>query len=150
MKILIQLLFVIVFSIFYNFQNLISAEKPQEWIQLFNGKNLEGWEVKINGFASGENAFNTFKVKNNSLVVSYENYDHFKDYFGHIFYKNSYSNYRLRLDYRFVGDQCKGGEGWAIKNSGVMIHSQSPESMEKDQEFPVSIEVQLLGGIQKP
>ncbi|SVE37479.1 uncharacterized protein METZ01_LOCUS490333, partial [marine metagenome] len=73
MKILIQLLLVIVFSIFYNFQNLIPAEKPQEWIQLFNGKNLEGWEVKINGFASGENAFNTFRVKNNSLVVSYEN-----------------------------------------------------------------------------
>jgi len=129
---------------------LTEKETAEGWIQLFNGKNLEGWEVKINGFASGENAFNTFKVKNNSLVVSYENYDHFKDYFGHIFYKNSYSNYRLRLDYRFVGDQCKGGEGWATKNSGVMIHSQSPESMEKDQEFPVSIEVQLLGGIQKP
>ena len=125
-------------------------ETAEGWIQLFNGKNLEGWEVKINGFASGENAFNTFRVKNNSLVVSYENYDHFKDYFGHIFYKNSYSNYRLRLDYRFVGEQCKGGEGWATKNSGVMIHSQSPESMEEDQEFPVSIEVQLLGGIQKP
>ena len=125
-------------------------ETTKGWIQLFNGKNLEGWEVKINGFDSGENAFNTFRAKNNSLVVSYENYDHFKDYYGHIFYKNSYSNYKLRLDYRFVGEQCKGGEGWATKNSGVMIHSQSPKSMEKDQEFPVSIEVQLLGGIQKP
>ncbi|SVE03176.1 uncharacterized protein METZ01_LOCUS456030, partial [marine metagenome] len=48
-------------------------ETAEGWIQLFNGKNLEGWEVKINGFASGENAFNTFRVKNNSLVVSYEN-----------------------------------------------------------------------------
>ena len=27
-----------------------------------------------------------------------------------------------------------------------MIHCQSPESMTKDQDFPVSIEVQLLGG----
>ena len=125
-------------------------ETSKGWTQLFNGKNLEGWEVKINGYALGVNAFNTFRVNNNSLVVSYENYDHFKDYYGHIFYKNSYSNYRLRLDYRFVGEQCKGGEGWATKNSGVMIHSQSPKSMEKDQEFPVSIEVQLLGGIQKP
>ena len=125
-------------------------ETTKGWIQLFNGKNLEGWEVKINGYALGVNAFNTFRVNNNSLVVSYENYDHFKDYYGHIFYKNSYSNYRLRMDYRFVGEQCKGGEGWATKNSGVMIHSQSPKSMEKDQEFPVSIEVQLLGGIQKP
>ena len=56
----------------------------------------------------------------------------------------------MKLDYRFIGDQCKGGEGWATKNSGVMIHSQSPKTMEIDQEFPVSIEVQLLGGIKKP
>jgi hypothetical protein len=27
-----------------------------------------------------------------------------------------------------------------------MIHGQSPESMRKDQDFPVSVEVQLLGG----
>ena len=125
-------------------------ETAEGWIQLFNGKNLEGWEAKINGFVSGENAFNTFRVNNNSLIVSYDNYENFKDYYGHIFYKNSYSNYRLRLDYRFIGEQCKGGEGWATKNSGVMIHSQSPKSMGKDQEFPVSIEVQLLGGIEKP
>ena len=56
----------------------------------------------------------------------------------------------MKLDYRFIGDQCKGGEGWATKNSGVMIHSQSPKTMEIAQEFPVSIEVQLLGGIKKP
>ncbi|MCP4712107.1 MAG: DUF1080 domain-containing protein, partial [Planctomycetes bacterium] len=31
-------------------------------------------------------------------------------------------------------------------NSGIMVHGQSPESMTVDQEFPVSIEVQLLGG----
>ncbi|MEO2057017.1 MAG: DUF1080 domain-containing protein, partial [Flavobacteriaceae bacterium] len=117
---------------------LTEKEIVDGWKLLFNGNNLEGWEVKINGFSSGENAFNTFRVKNNSLVVSYENYENFKDYYGHIFYKNPYSNYRLRLDYRFVGEQCKGGQGWATKNSGVMIHSQSPESMEKNQEFPVS------------
>ena len=150
MKILVQLLFVFAISILYSFQGLNVDENKQDWIQIFNGNDLEGWKVKINGFPLGEDKLNTFKVKDNSLVVSYENYDHFKDYFGHIFYKNPYSNYRLRLDYRFVGSQCKGGEGWATKNSGVMIHSQSPESMEVNQEFPVSIEVQLLGGIQKP
>jgi len=120
MKILIQLLFVFAISILYSFQGLNVDENKQDWIQIFNGNDLEGWKVKINGFPLGEDKLNTFKVKDNSLVVSYENYDHFKDYFGHIFYKNPYSNYRLRLDYRFVGNQCKGGEGWATKNSGVI------------------------------
>jgi hypothetical protein len=45
-----------------------------------------------------------------------------------------------------VGDQCPEGAGWAFRNSGIMIHGQSAESMELNQDFPVSIEVQLLGG----
>jgi hypothetical protein len=45
-----------------------------------------------------------------------------------------------------VDEQVKGGPGWAFRNNGLMIHGQSAESMEFDQDFPVSIEVQLLGG----
>ena len=52
----------------------------------------------------------------------------------------------LRVEYRFVGGQVPGGPSWAVRNSGAMLHGQTPESMEKDQDFPVSIEVQLLGG----
>ena len=126
MKIIFQILLII--SISFSFNKSINDKIEEQWIQLFNGKNLDGWEVKINGFPLGENAFNTFRVKNNSLVVNYDEYDNFKDYYGHIFYKNPYSNYKLKLDYRFIGDQCKGGEGWATKNSGVMIHSQSPKT----------------------
>jgi hypothetical protein len=40
----------------------------------------------------------------------------------------------------------KGGAGWAFRNSGIMIFCQPPETMGIDQDFPVSIEVQLLGG----
>jgi hypothetical protein len=80
------------------------------------------------------------------LAVSYDKYDKFGAKFGHLFYKEKFSNYILRVEYRFVGEQVKGGAGWAIRNSGVMIHGESPETMGKDQEFPASIEVQFLGG----
>ena len=80
------------------------------------------------------------------LKVSYDKYSKFDGKFGHLFYKTPFSNYRLRVEYRFVGEQCPGGPGWAIRNSGAMIHGQTPESMRKDQDFPVSIEVQFLGG----
>ena len=73
------------------------AEPKEQWISLFNGKNLDGWHVKINGFELGDNAFNTFRVRNNSIVVNYDNYSNFKDYYGHIFYKDSFSNYRLKF-----------------------------------------------------
>jgi hypothetical protein len=121
--------------------------KPQEkWIQLFNGQDLDGWTPKIRGYAMGENFGNTFRVERGVLKVGYERYDKFDNRFGHLFYKQPFSHYRLRLEYRFVGEQCSGGPGWAVRNSGVMIHGEAPETMDKDQEFPASIEVQLLGG----
>ena len=115
-------------------------------ISLFNGKDLEGWKVKIAGHELGDNYGNTFRVEDGVLKVGYDKYDGFGGKFGHLFYDGEFTNYKLRVEYRFVGEQIAGGPGWAFRNSGVMIHGQSPESMRKDQAFPVCIEVQLLGG----
>lgn len=124
------------------------APAKGEWIQLFNGKNLDGWTVKVKGFEVGNNYANTFRVENGILKVAYEKdkYAPFRGKFGHLFYKEKFSHYILRAEYRFVGEQAAGGPNWAIRNSGLMIHGESPETMAKDQDFPVSIEVQLLGG----
>ncbi len=119
------------------------------WIDLFNGKNLEGWTPKIRGYEAGVNYGNTFRVEDGVLKVSYDEYDAFGDRFGHLFYEKPFSYYRLRVEYRFVGEQAPGGQGWATRNSGMMLHGQTPESMLTDQNFPVSIEVQLLGGLGK-
>lgn len=116
-----------------------------EWIQLFNGADLEGWTPKITGYEAGDNFGNTFRVEDGLIKVRYDAYDRFDNRFGHLFYKDAFSNYRLRVEYRFVGDQCPGAPEWAYRNSGIMIHGQSVGSMEKDQDFPTSIEVQLLG-----
>lgn len=124
----------------------ILAQKNPKWKQLFNGRNLKGWTPKITGYELGDNFGNTFSVKDGKIVVSYDQYDSFNERFGHLFYKNSYSNYIIAVEYRFVGEQAKNGPGWAYRNSGIMVHCQPPTSMLKDQDFPISIEVQLLGG----
>ena len=117
-----------------------------QWIDLFNGQDLSNWQVKFTGFPLGDNFRDTFVVEDGLLKVSYDNWSRFDGEFGHLFTKSSYSNYRLRVEYRFVGDQVVGGPSWAYKNNGVMLHSQPPETMALDQEFPVSIEAQMLGG----
>jgi hypothetical protein len=117
-----------------------------EWIQLFNGENLDGWKMKITGYELGENFGDTFRVEDGVMKVCYDQYDKFDGKFGHIFYETPFSHYVIRVEYRFVGQQCPGGPGWAFRNSGIMLHGQSPESMRKDQNFPVSVELQLLGG----
>jgi len=130
----------------YGYAKEPSKPADSQWISLFNGKNLDGWKVKITGYGLNDNFGNTFRVEDGVLKVCYDQYDKFGGKFGHIFYKEKFSHYRLRLEYRFVGEQVPGGPGWAFRNNGIMIHCQSPESMRRDQNFPVSIEVQLLGG----
>ncbi len=130
---------------------LACSSEPQskgreEWIQLFNGKDLSGWQAKFSGHELGDNYANTFRVEDGVLKVSYEGYPVFDSKFGHLFYDQPFSHYRLRAEYRFVGEQVIGGPSWAFRNNGLMLHCQSPDSMAKDQDFPASIELQLLGG----
>lgn len=126
--------------------SLATEKVTLQWDTIFNGKDLSGWTPKLAGELPGKDSLNTFRVEDGYITVSYENYDVFGNRFGHLFYEKPYSAYYLELDYRFTGDQVNGGEGWAFKNSGVMFHSQSAESMLKDQSFPVSLEGQFLGG----
>ena len=121
-------------------------EGEVEWISLFNGKDIDDWSVKITGHELHDNYANTFRVENGLMKVSYEGYENFDNKFGHIFYNTPFSAYLLRVEYRFVGEQAPGGEAWAYRNSGAMLHGQSPESMGLDQDFPISIEGQILGG----
>lgn len=132
-------------------QELIEAQNKAdqaegEWIRLFNGKDMDDWVAKFAGYELGYNLNNTFRVEDGVLVVSYDEWDEWGSEYGHLFYKKPFSHYILRVEYRFVGEQVEGGPGWAFRNNGLMLHSQAPETMSKDQGFPVSIETQLLGG----
>lgn len=117
-----------------------------DWQVLFNGRDLDGWVVKLARHELGDNYADTFRVENGAIRVMYDKYEEFGDRFGHLFYKQKLSHYVLSLEYRFFGEQAKGGPGYARLNSGVMIHSQAPETILKDQDWPISVEAQFLGG----
>jgi len=119
----------------------------EDWTSLFNGKNLDGWQPKISSYPTGENFGNTFRADSGLLRVRYDAYDSFRSRFGHLFYKDKFSHYKLVIEYRFTGPQCTGGPGWATRNSGVMLHGQDPSTMALNQDFPISIEAQFLGGL---
>ena len=141
-KLLIYLFCLISFSCF--------SEKD-DWISIFDGESLNGWEMKIAGYELNNNYRNTFSVQDGVIRVSYRDYDLFDRNFGHLFYtKKKYKNYHLKMDYRFYGNHVNlfknEDEAWNYKNSGVMLHSEDPSKMLLNQEFPVSIEAQFLGG----
>jgi hypothetical protein len=119
----------------------------REWIQLFNGRDLDDWIVKFAKHDLGENLRNTFRVEDGLLKVRYDGWPAFDGEFGHMFYKDPFSYYLLAAEYRFVGEQVRGGPGWAIRNNGLMLHSPAPRTMLRDQDFPIALEIQLLGGL---
>jgi hypothetical protein len=118
-----------------------------DWIQLFNGRDLSDWVVKIAGRDAGDNFANTFRVEEGVLKVRYDGYDSFSGKFGHLFHRQPFANYHLVIEYRFTGDWLEDTPGWARRNSGAMLHAQDPRTMPRDQDFPISIELQLLGGL---
>lgn len=135
------LILILLFSAF-----LIPKKETPVWIELFNGKDLADWTPKIRTHELGVNYANTFRVEDGLMKVRYDGYSQFDRQYGHIFYKQPFFYYLLTVEYRFVGEQCPGGEGWALRNSGAMLHGQDPKTMLKDQDFPISIEAQFLGG----
>ncbi|WP_297337697.1 DUF1080 domain-containing protein [Algoriphagus sp.] len=138
----IQLLLVLTFLLGF------SCKEPskKEWKTIFNGEDLEGWSAKFTGEEYGVNYLNTFQAKEGKLIVSYDDYEKFDENFGHLFYQEKLSNYRLRLEYRFVGDTVPGTPSWAYKNSGIKFHSTHPAELPLDQTLLVAVEAQLLGG----
>lgn len=118
-----------------------------EWIKLFNGKDIDDWVVKIYHHETGDNFGNTFRVENGMVEVRYDQYDKFNDQFGHLFYKTPFSHFHLKFDYRFVGEWRKDAPSYTNMNSGMMFHSQDPHSILKEQNWPISIEMQLLGSL---
>jgi Domain of Unknown Function (DUF1080) len=115
-----------------------------EWVQLFNGRNLDGWTVKIAKHPLGDNFGDTFRVEDGVIKVAYDKYARFDEQFGHLYSNSAYSRYVLRLEYLLTGQVMADAPEWAGFNSGVMIHSQSPLSMTTGQLWPVSLEGQFL------
>jgi hypothetical protein len=130
-----------------------SANKPEqnksteEWTDLFNGKDISNWIVKIQHHETGENYGNTFRVEDGIIKVRYDKYDKFNEQFGHLYFEQPFSYYHLKFEYRFTGAWRKDAPGYTELNSGVMYHSQDPRTMPKEQDWPISIEMQLLAGL---
>lgn len=144
-RLLLIILSVFLFS--YNDKRIADEKKStQKWVSLFNGKNLDGWQMKIAGYKLGENFGNTFRVEDGILSVRYNQYDSFRNRFGGLYYDKKFSNYRLKVEYRFVGETTVGAPSWGFRDAGIQYHCQPPATLGLNQNFPVCLEYNLHGG----
>jgi len=144
-KIFFTIIIVCIFAVACHTTQKTTANK--QWVSLFNGKDINDWMVKIQHHDINENFGNTFRVEDGIIKVRYDQYGDFNDQFGHLYYKTPFSFFHLIVEYRFVGEQQRGAPSYTLRNSGVMFHSQDPRTMPKEQDWPISIEFQFLGGL---
>lgn len=132
------------------------AEQPKdEWIDMFNGKDLADWTPKIYHHESGDNYKNTFRVVDGTIEVNYADYNEgFNDRYGHLFYRKPFSSFHMTWEYRFTDQWLEDAASYTYRNSGVMFHSQAPETILKEQDWPISVEWQMLAeeeeGVARP
>lgn len=122
------------------------ANTKQQWVSLFDGKDLHNWIPKIAGYKMGDNFGNTFRVEDGILSTRYNAYDSFNKRFGALYYDKKFTNYRLRIEYRFTGNLTPGAPSWGFRDGGIQYHCQPPSTVGFDQPFPVCLEYNLLGG----
>ncbi|MRI00694.1 DUF1080 domain-containing protein [Kriegella sp. EG-1] len=124
-----------------------TEESKKEWVSIFNGKDLSGWTMKINGYPLAENFGNTFRVEDGLLSIRYDQYGpKLGERFGALFYNKELTNYRLKVEYRFVGETAAGAPDWGYRDSGIQIHTQPPNTVKLNQRFPICLEYNLHGG----
>ena len=101
---------------------------PKAKMPLWGQDNMDGWDFVVkDGAAEAEDVWS---IKDG--VVRCEGTP-----FGFMRTKAEYANYRLRLEWRWVGE---GG------NSGVLLHCQGPNVCTDDSLFPKCVEAQLKSG----
>lgn len=135
----------------FAFASFIPLQNEKEniegkWVTLFNGKDLSNWTPKIVGHKLGENFGNTFRVENGILSTRYDAYDSFNNRFGALYYNKKFTNYRLKVEYRFVGNTAPGAPSWGFRDGGIQYHCQDPATLDINQPFPICLEYNLLGG----
>lgn len=146
MKTVKPILFLVTVLAVFSFTDKYGESSENEWQSLFNGKNLDDWVVKFFHHDLGDNYANTFRVIDGNIQVNYDDYKEFNNRYGHLFYKTPCSSFHLKFEYRFTDQWMKDAPSYTYRNSGIMFHSQDPKTILKEQDWPISVEYQILAG----
>ncbi len=105
---------------------VFSCKQETERTTLFNGKDLSGWHVDVPTMADADTVSSPFIVRDGQLVsMGTPN--------GHLITDDIFENYRLEVEYRFVGEPG---------NCGILVHASTPRALYSM--FPQSLEVQMM------
>lgn len=103
----------------------VACGKQSERIMLFNGENLAGWNSVLAEGEDGTVVVDVFAVVDGNIRIA-------GNPFGYMYTEKQYDNYRLHVEWRWVGEAA---------NSGIFQHVKYPDLI-----WPEAIECQLCAG----
>ena len=106
-------------------------------MELFNGKNLDGWYTYLEGQGRDKDPNKVFTVDKGLLTISGETY-------GCITTNDEYENYKLIAEFKW-GDATHGDRVGKAMDSGILIHSIGEDGAVSGY-WMYSIEIQLIEG----
>lgn len=120
---------------------LAANETPSETIDLFNGRDLDGWQVVVgdSGFVDDQSVF---QVVDGAVHVYKDAIDGSEQPFGYLLSEDEYSDYRLSLEYKWGRKKFPPRGGFEdVRDAGVCYHVQAPFVI-----WPTSAECQIQEG----
>lgn len=115
----------------------IQSTVSQKYIELFNGKNLDGWYTYLKGKGKNVDPNNVFTVQNGNIVISGEE-------FGCITTNKEYENYKLTVEFKW-GNKTYAPRADRARDSGILLHSVG-EDGGSGNTWMRSIESQIIEG----
>ena len=116
-----------------------TPEVPGAWEPLFNGSDLSGWYSYLPSKGKNNDLEGVFRAENGMIhILGVE--DHGAREFGYLATEKSYSNYHLRLEYRW-GDKRFAPRDRSKRDSGVVYHVTGPDTV-----WPDGVEYQIQEG----
>jgi 3-keto-disaccharide hydrolase len=111
-----------------------AEDKEAKPINLFNGKNLDGWKIVVNGKGDKDaDEKKTWSVNQKDKVLVCKG-----EPWGYAITEKDYGDYKLELEWRWADTDAKSK---VRRNSGVLLHCQ-----DEGKPWPKCFEAQLLSG----
>lgn len=116
--------------------HLVIAGQPKlgKKIELFNGKNLDGFYTYLQKEGVNRDPSRVFLVENGQVHVSGAGG------YGYFITENEYQNYYLLVEFRW-GEKTYAPRNGKARDSGILFHASGPDKI-----WPRSIEFQMIEG----
>ncbi len=117
-----------------------AAPAASEWRDLFNGRDLEGWTVTLQGKAEGEDPDRFVQVRD-GMIHMYPDTDPAATVpFGVITHEDVFSRFHLVFEYRWLEKRFAPRKE-ALRDAGLLYHASATDKV-----WPDSVEYQVQEG----